>query len=132
VKDLEIAFDHRVGALADMGEALGLAGLSIEGGGAFAVSGGGLGHFLVEDGAAARAALEGAGLRVVAEHDVLAVRLRQAEPGQLGKIARRMADAGVSIDVLYSDHVGQLILVVNDPARGKEVAEAWARESAST
>jgi hypothetical protein len=30
--------------------------------------------------------------------------LRQDVPGQLGKIARRMADAGVNIQVVYSDH----------------------------
>jgi hypothetical protein len=127
VKDLEIAFEHRVGLLAAMGEALGRAGVSVEGGGAFAVPGGGLGHFLVEDAAAAKAALEGTdGLRVVAVHDVLTVRLRQDEPGQLGRISRRMADAGVSIDVLYSDHDGNLILVVDDSVRGREVTEAWA------
>jgi hypothetical protein len=129
VKDLEIEFEHRVGTLADMGEALGRAGVSIEGGGAFAVPGGGLGHFLVEDAAAARAALEGAGIRVVAEHDVITLRLRQDEPGQLGKLTRRMAEAGVSIDVLYSDHANRLILVVDDLVRGRQVSEAWTGES---
>ena len=50
----------------------------------------------------------------------------RAEPGQLGKIARRMADAGVNIEVQYSDHDHQLILVVDDLARAREVAAAWA------
>lgn len=39
---------------------------------------------------AARAALEAAGIRVLAIRDVVTVRLRQDEPGQLGKISRRM------------------------------------------
>lgn len=114
-----------------MGEALGAAGVSVEGGGVFVVAGVGLAYFLFDDASAARRALESAGIRVVAEHDVVVQRLRQDEPGQLGKIARRMADAGVNINVQYSDHAGNLILVVDDIARGRAVSEAWMRECAS-
>jgi hypothetical protein len=53
-----------------MGEALGRAGVSIEGGGAWVVDGRGVAHFLFTDGSAARAALENAGIRVIAERDV--------------------------------------------------------------
>jgi hypothetical protein len=128
MKDLTIALENRPGALAEMGEALGRAGVSIEGGGAFVVNGQGIGHFLFENEAAARAALETAGIRVVEERDVLVQRLSQAEPGQLGKISRRMAQAGVNIEILYSDHDHQLILVVDDIAKARVVSEAWARE----
>jgi len=128
VKDLAIALPDRPGALADTGEALGAAGVSIEGGGAFVCHGEGLAHFLVEDAAAARRALEAAGIRVVRENDVLVQRLRQDEPGQLGKITRRMAEAGVNIEVFYSDHANQLILVVDDLEKGRKVSEAWMRE----
>jgi hypothetical protein len=128
MQDLTIALENRPGALADMGEAFGRAGVSVEGGGAWVVNGEGVAHFLVADGAAARRALEAAGIRVVAVRDVLVQRLSQTEPGQLGKISRRMADAGVNIEVLYSDHDHQLILVVDDPAKGRAVSEAWMRE----
>jgi len=121
VKDLAIALENRPGALAEMGEALGCAGVSIEGGGVF----GDVAHFLFVDGTAARAALEAAGIRVIAEHDVLMPRLRQDEAGQLGQIARRMADAGVNIEVQYSDHDHNLVLVVDDLARGREVSDQW-------
>ena len=129
MKDLMIELENRPGALAEMGDALGRAGVSIEGGGAFAVNGQGVAHFLFEDGAAARKALEEAGIRVVEERDVLVQRLNQAEPGQLGKISRRMAEVGVNIEILYSDHNHQLILVVDDIAKGRAVSEAWARDS---
>ena len=56
---------------------------------------------------------------------MLIQRLNQDQPGQLGKIARLMGDAGVNIEVMYSDHSNQLILVVDDPVRGKAVSEAW-------
>jgi hypothetical protein len=111
-----------------MGDALGRAGVSIEGGGAFVVNGQGMAHFLFEDGSAARRALEAAGIRVLEEREVLVQRLNQTEPGQLGRISRRMAEAGVNIEVLYSDHDHQLILVVDDITKGREVSRAWSSD----
>ena len=131
MQDLTIALELRPGALADMGDALGRAGVSIEGGGAFAVDGQGVAHFLFRDGAAARRALEAAGIRVVHQREVLIQRLRQDEPGQLGKLTRRMAEAGVNIEVLYSDHEHQLILVVDDIEKGRLVSAVWERERVS-
>ena len=128
MKDLTIALDNRPGALAEMGEALGRAGVSVEGGGAFVVNGQGVAHFLFEDGVAARNALEAAGIPVLEVRDVVVLRLNQTEPGQLGKISRRMAEAGVNIEVLYSNHDHQLILVVDDIAKGQGVSEAWMRK----
>jgi hypothetical protein len=126
--DLAIELDHRPGALAEMGEALGRAGISVEGGGVFVVNGIGIAHFLFHDGHAARTALKGAGIHVVRVSDVVVLRLRQDEPGQLGRIGRRMAEAGVNIEVQYSDHDHQLILVVDHQERAQSVAEEWMRE----
>jgi len=131
MKDLTIKLDNRPGALAEMGDALGRAGVSIEGGGAFVVNGEGVAHFLFEDGAAARNALEAASISVLGEREVLVQRLNQTQPGQLGKITRRMAEANVNIEVLYSDHDHQLILVVDDLAKGRAVSERWMREQSS-
>lgn len=128
MKDLAIMLENRPGALAEMGEALGRAGVSIEGGGAWVVGGDGVAHFLFENGTAARNALEAAGIRVLDEREVIVQRLRQDIPGQLGLLTRRMAEAGVNIEVLYSDHNHQLILVVDDLARGRAVSETWMRE----
>ena len=148
MQDLTIALEHRPGALADMGDALGRAAISIEGGGAFAVHGPlavpgpfavpgpsavpghGVAHFLFHDGAAARRALEAAGIRVLQQREVLTQRLRQDQPGQLGKLTRRMAEAGVNIEVLYSDHEQRLILVVDDIEKGRLVSAAWERDRA--
>jgi len=131
MQDLTIALEHRPGALADMGDALGRAGVSIEGGGAFVVKGQSVAHFLFHDGAAARSALETAGIRVLHQREVLIQRLRQDEPGQLGKLTRRMADAGVNIEVLYSDHEHQLILVVDAIEKGRLVSAAWEQDRVS-
>ena len=125
MKDLAIRLENRPGALAEMGAALGNACVSIEGGGAWVLSGEGIAHFLFHDGAAAGKALEAAGIHVIFENEVIVQRLRQDEPGQLGRLTQMMADAGVNIEVLYSDHSGQLILVVDDIARAKRVSEQW-------
>ena len=130
MKDLMIRLENRPGALAEMGAALGSAGVSIEGGGAWVTNGQAVAHFLFENGSAARNALEAARIEVLQEREVLVQRLNQAVPGQLGALCRRMAEAGVNIEVLYSDHANQLILVVNDVSRGKSVAETWANETA--
>ncbi len=128
MKDLAILLENRPGALAEMGEALGKAGVSIEGGGGFVFEGKGIVHFLVENGSEARRALNEAGIKVLDEREVLVQRLKQDQPGQLGKISRRMAEAGVNIEVIYSDHQNQLILVVDDFEKGKRVSEAWKSE----
>lgn len=127
MRDLGIRLENRPGALAEMGEALGSAGVSVEGGGAFVVDGEGIAHFLFEDAAAARKALEEKGIIVLEDREVLVQRLDQDQPGQLGKIARMMAEAGVNIEVIYSDHQNQLILVVDDFEKGQAVSELWKR-----
>ena len=114
-----------------MGEALARAGVSIEGGGAWVTGGNGAAHFLFADGAAAANALSVAGIPVLARREVLVQRLHQTVPGQLGLLTRKMAEAGVNIEVLYSDHNHQLILVVDDLAKGQAVSEAWMLELAS-
>ncbi len=130
MQDLAIRLENRPGALADMGEALGKAGVSIEGGGGFVVDGKAIVHFLFHDGAAARRALEAAGIEVLEARDVLVQRLEQAQPGQLGRIARAMSQAGVNIETVYSDHDNQLILGVDDLAKGKLVSDQWSSAGA--
>ncbi|MGH7493021.1 MAG: amino acid-binding ACT domain-containing protein [bacterium] len=128
MRDLAIRLENRPGALAEMGEALGSAGVSIEGGGGFVVDGKGFAHFLFEDATSARKVLEKNGIAVLADREVLVQRLNQNQPGQLGKISRLMADAGVNIEVVYSDHQNQLILVVDDFEKGRAVSEQWQRK----
>jgi hypothetical protein len=127
VNDLTIELGEETGALAAMGEALGAAGISVEGGGMFVVDGRAVAHFLVHDGAAASAALRAAGIRVAACRPVLARRLDQDRPGQLGAISRALADAGVTVEVLYSDHDHRLIVVVDDQRAGAAATAAWDR-----
>ncbi|MFI5153608.1 MAG: amino acid-binding protein [Chitinophagales bacterium] len=125
MKDIEIILQNHPGSLAEMGETLGAAGVSLEGGGAFVHNGVGIAHFLVEDAEKAKNALAAKGIKVVAVHEPLIQKLNQDVPGQLGKICRLMQEAGINILVQYSDHSNQLILVVDDYEKGKLVSENW-------
>ncbi|HQT91927.1 MAG TPA: ACT domain-containing protein [Candidatus Kryptobacter bacterium] len=129
MKDVAIRLENRPGALAEMGEALAQAGISIDGGGAWTADGGAVGHFLFEDDADVKNALEKRGIKVLEENPVLIQRLKQDQPGQLGKIARVMQQAGVNIEVVYSDHLNQLILVVDNFEKGRVVSENWKKGS---
>ena len=124
-QDLAVRLADRPGELARFGETLGRAGISLEGGGGFAVSDACVVHLLVGDGGRAAAALREAGFAVLGVRDVVELRLAQGEPGQLGKLARAMADAGVNIECVYSDHDHNLVVVVDDLEAGLRVASAW-------
>ena len=124
--DVEILLEDCPGSLGRMGTALGQAGISVEGGGAWVTEGRGVAHFLFEDGAAASKALGYAGITVGRVREVVLLRLKQALPGQLGILTERMADAGVNIETLYSDHDHQLVLVTDRPEEAQRVADLWA------
>lgn len=125
MKDIEVHLPDRPGALAAMSRALGLAGISIEGGGAWVIGRKGIGHFLFADDAPVVDVLAASGIDVVAEREAVLLRLDQARPGQLGEITGRMAAANINILVQYSDHDHQLVLVVDDPTAARAVAAAW-------
>ncbi len=126
MQDVEFSLENRPGALAELGEAMGRAGIAFEGGGVFSRGESATAHFLYRHGDAARQAAEAAGIKVVAVRDVLVRRLKQGTPGQLGAIARTLGEANVNILTQYSDHDNQLILVVDDLDRARRNTEAWA------
>jgi hypothetical protein len=99
-KDLTISLEDRPGILAELGEALGGAGINIEGFCGYRSGGTGIVHLLVDDATAARRALEGAGFAVEDEREVIVVDVED-RPGALGVVARRIAGADVSLDLAY-------------------------------
>lgn len=111
--DLTVILEDCPGTLADMGKTLGKAGVNIDGGCGFACEGEGVIHILVEDASPARRALDEANIEVTDERQVLLVDIED-QPGELGKIARRIADAEVNIDFWYIAANNQLVLGVDD------------------
>lgn len=114
--DLGVTVQDSPGGLADVGEALGNAGINIEG-----LCGVGLGdrgviHLLVEDGVAARAALEGAGLTVDSESEAIVSEIPGdvSAPGTMGRMARAVADAGVNMRAVYLATNNRAVAVTDD------------------
>lgn len=112
-KDLTVVLDNRPGTLADLGEALGEAGINLDAMCGFPCEGKGVIHILVEDAGKARSALEDAGLKVESEREIL---LFEAEdrPGMLGETMRKLADAGVNVDLLYKAAQTKLVIGADD------------------
>ena len=121
--DLTISVEDRPGGLASVGEALGNAGINIEGLFGVGMEGRGVVHVCVEDGAAARAALEGAGLNVTGEADAIVGQNVPGsnEPGTMGKIARAIADAGVNVVAVYLATDTRPVVVTDDNAKVREL-----------
>jgi hypothetical protein len=111
--DLTIGLEDRPGILAELGEALGRAGINIEGFCGYTSDGRGIVHLLVDDAAAARGALEGTGIDVQDERDVLVVDIED-RAGALGVIARRISNAGVNLNVAYLATNTRLVLGADD------------------
>jgi hypothetical protein len=127
-KDLTIILEDKPGTLADLGEATGRAGINIDGMCGFPCEGKGLIHILVEDAQATRRALEEAGIEVGAERDVLL--LKQGEdiedkPGTTGELMRRMADAGVNVDLVYAKWDGTVIVGADDVNKARQTHSDW-------
>ena len=119
-KDLTVSLEDRPGTLADMGEALGGAGINIDGLCAMTSEGRGVIHILVQDAAKARRALESAGIKVEGETDVLVRDVSgQDRPGTLGAMARKVANAGVNVTLLYLAMGGRGVLATSDNTKAE-------------
>jgi hypothetical protein len=121
--DLTITTEDRPGGLASVGEALGAAGINIEGLLGIGMEGRGIIHICVQDGAAARKALEGAGIKVEGEADAI---LGDQVPGSdqagtMGMMARQIADAGVNIRAVYLATGSRAVMVTDNNAKVMEL-----------
>lgn len=127
-KDLYLTLEDKPGQAARLGEALGNAGVNIEGLCAMAEAGRSTVHILVDDAARARTALEGAGITVDRETEVIiSPPLGEewvATPGGFGRMARALADADVNISFVYVAGDSRLVLSTSDDAKTAEVLQA--------
>ena len=117
LKDIKVRLENRPGTLADLGEALGKDGVNIEGL-CGPCEGEGIAHILVDDATSARKALEEVDIEVIEESDVLVLDIED-RPGELGRVCRRMADAGVNIDFFYAATKTRVVLGVADIEKAK-------------
>ena len=98
--DLVIEVDNEPGALARVATAVSDAGVNLAAATCTAAVGKAELHILVPHAEAARHALSVAHLSVTREREVVVVDA-QDRPGELADLARKVADAGVNLDLVY-------------------------------
>jgi hypothetical protein len=123
--DLTVVLQDRPGELAQLGDAMGRAGVNIKGLAAFTGEGRGIIHLLFDDAQAgdARRALEDAGMDVADTREVLVIDVED-RPGTLGELARRLGEAGVNIELAYTTFGGVKLVVATDDLESARAALA--------
>ena len=123
MKDLTVIMKNEPGALANMGEALGEMGINMEGICGLPMGNESVVHVLVEDDTTAQWALEKAGFKVQAARDVLVLDINNiaGKPGTGGKLARKLGNAGINIDLVYMAENNRIVLGVDDLPRARAV-----------
>ncbi len=122
-KDLTVMLEDRPGTLAMVGEALGKAGVNIDGICGVTVEGRAVVHILVQDALKARQALEANHIPVSGGLEVLVLEIED-RPSTLGGIARRLADAGVNIHLAYLATSTRLVIGVDDLKKARSILQA--------
>ena len=109
--DFTVILENRPGTIAELGEVAGRAGVNLAAICGFPCEGRGVLHVAVDDADAdaARTAFNEAGLELGDERPVVMVDIPN-EPGALGRVSRRIADAGANVDLLYINMSGQLVV----------------------
>ena len=120
--EIILQVEDKPGTLASIGEVLGDASVNILAAAVFTRGGKGVVHLVVDEAGPAESALKGAGVDVSEVRDVYSVTLED-RPGELGRWARSLADAGVNISTLYvgGERAGEkeLIVAVDDTPKGR-------------
>ena len=123
--DFTVILDDRPGELARLGRATGEAGVNILGMCALTGEGKGFIHILVDDerAAAARSALDAAGMGVADRREALVIEIED-RPGTLGEVASTLADANVNIELAYTTFGDVKLVVVTDDLASARAALA--------
>lgn len=111
--DITVGLVNQPGTLLRASDALGRAGINIEGACGYVCDGQGVFHVLVEDAQRARTALMDSGLEIHAERAVVAIPVEN-RPGSAAAVLRRIAAAGVNINLLYVTADSRLVLSGDD------------------
>ncbi len=121
MKDLAVIIENRPGALADLGELLGKNGINIEGLCGIPLKDEAIIHLLVEDETVARFVLEEAGFEISGVREVIVMDIGNVagKPGSGGKMARKIGNLGVNIDLIYLAEHNKLVIGVDNIDRAR-------------
>ncbi len=121
MKDIAVILENSPGALADLGELLGKNGINMEGLCGIPLNDEAVVHILGEDETVTRYVLESAGFKVSAVREVLVVDIGPiaGKPGSGGKMARKIGNVGVNIDLIYLAERNKMVIGVDDIKRAR-------------
>ncbi len=107
--DFTIVIPHSKGSLATLAEELGRERINIEGLCAVEENGNVIFHLLTTDKDATMRVINKVGYKVTRETEVIMERIEN-QPGALGKVTRRLADAGINLTTVYVATDTRLVL----------------------
>ena len=122
--DLTIVLNDIPGALAQVGETMGEAGINIEGYCSFSSAGKSYLHILVNEMEGVREALGEINLEIDHQREVFTVDVDD-RPGELGKVARFIANSGVNIDMVYMGTNTRLVLCAFDSEAARAAVDRY-------
>lgn len=115
-KDFTIMLPNHPGILANLSTTLGKAGINIEGISGTQYQDKVVLHMLFEQPDKAQALLYKHKFTILSTRDVLVMDIKD-DPGELGKISQKLANAEVNIDFVYLATSNRLVLGVDDPEK---------------
>jgi len=120
--DLTVLLPDRPGTIADLGTTLGDAGINMLGACGFPCEGRGVIHIVVSDNDAnmVQQLLASNAFDVTEVRQVIVVEIAD-QPGELGRFTRRIAAAGVNINLLYVATGTRIVLGVDDMETAQSV-----------
>ncbi len=128
MKDLTVILKNVPGKLADLGETLGKNGINMDGICGFPLKDEAFIHILVEDETKTLNVLKQAGFQVSAVREVLVLTGQAGqnilvESGTGGKIARKISNAGVNIELIYFAAFNRLVIGVDNIEKARAALE---------
>ena len=116
--DLTLYLDDEPGELALIGDVLGKAGVNIAGLCALTSGGQAEVHILVQDATSAFEALQGAGIKIAEEQEVIVLDIKD-RPGALGEVVHKLGAAKINLETAYLATNTRLVLGADNLADAK-------------
>ena len=125
MKDIAIILENIPGSLANLGETLGKMGINMEGMCGVPLKDQSIVHVLVEDETTARWALEEAGFEIRAVREVLVLDISDiaGKAGGGGKLARKIGNNRINIDLIYLAENNRIVIGVDDLDKARTILE---------
>lgn len=125
MKDIAVVLDNAPGSLANLGETLGKMGINMEGMCGVPLKDQSIVHILIEDESTARWALEEAGFEIRAVREVIVLDISDiaGKAGGGGKLARKLGNNRINIDLIYIAENNRIVLGVDDLNKARTILE---------